>query len=73
MFGHERRIPPIPAVRKKWITQERLSMAQHKITAEKSKIVDAYHSLGSENFADFSFAMNKALCYSSSALKHEHP
>ncbi len=53
----------------KWLTEKRLNLAHHKLTAEKQKITDVYHSVGFENLSHFSFAFKKAFGYSPSTLK----
>lgn len=53
----------------KWLTEKRLNLAHHKLTAEKQKITDVYHSVGFENLSHFSFAFKKAFGYSPSSIK----
>lgn len=52
----------------KWLTEKRLNLAYHKLTAEKQKITDVYHSVGFENLSHFSFAFKKAFGYSPSNI-----
>lgn len=52
----------------KWLTEKRLNLAHHKLTAQKQKITDVYHSVGFENLSHFSFAFKKAFGYSPSTL-----
>lgn len=52
----------------KWLTEKRLNLAHHKLTAEKKKITDVYHSVGFENLSHFSFAFKKTFGYSPSTL-----
>ncbi len=54
----------------KWLTEKRLNLAHHKITAENQKITDVYHSVGFENLSHFSFAFKKAFGYSPSTIKN---
>ena len=53
----------------KWLTEKRLNLAHHKLTAEKQKIIDVYHSVGFENLSHFSFAFKKAFGYNPSTIK----
>ena len=53
----------------KWLTEKRLNLAYHKLTAEKQRITDVYHSVGFENLSHFSFAFKKAFGYSPSNIK----
>lgn len=53
----------------KWLTEKRLQLAHHKLTAEAQKVTDVYHSVGFENLSHFSFAFKKAFGYSPSTLK----
>lgn len=53
----------------KWLTEKRLNLAHHKLTAEKQRITDVYHSVGFENLSHFSFAFKKAFGYSPSSIK----
>lgn len=53
----------------KWLTKKRLNLAHYKLTAEKQKINDVYHSVGFENLSHFSFAFKKAFGYSPSRIK----
>lgn len=53
----------------KWLTEKRLNLAHHKLTAENQKITDVYHSVGFENLSHFSFAFKKAFGYSPSTVK----
>ncbi|MEM8892647.1 MAG: AraC family transcriptional regulator [Bacteroidota bacterium] len=53
----------------KWLTEKRLNLAHHKLTAEKQKITDVYHSVGFENLSHFSFAFKKAFGYSPSTVR----
>lgn len=55
----------------KWLTEKRLNLAHHKLTAEKQKVTDVYHSVGFENLSHFSFAFKKAFGYSPSTLKSD--
>ncbi|MEL6674953.1 MAG: AraC family transcriptional regulator [Bacteroidota bacterium] len=52
----------------KWLTEKRLMLAHHKLTAEKQRITDVYHAVGFENLSHFSFAFKKAFGYSPSAV-----
>ena len=52
----------------KWLTEKRLNLAHHKLTAEKQRITDVYHSVGFENLSHFSFAFKKAFGYSPSSI-----
>ena len=54
----------------KWLTERRLILAHHKLTVEKQKTTDVYHSVGFENLSHFSFAFKKAFGYSPSTLTH---
>lgn len=53
----------------KWLTEKRLNLAHHKLTAEKQKITEVYHSVGFENLSHFSFAFKKAFGYSPSTIR----
>jgi len=53
----------------KWLTEKRLELAHYKLTAEKQKITDVYHSVGFENLSHFSFAFKKAFGYNPSSIK----
>ncbi len=53
----------------KWLTEKRLNLAHHKLTAEKQNITDVYHAVGFENLSHFSFAFKKAFGYSPSTIK----
>ncbi|MEM7039899.1 MAG: AraC family transcriptional regulator, partial [Bacteroidota bacterium] len=44
----------------KWLTEKRLNLAHYKLTSEKQKITEVYHSVGFENLSHFSFAFKKA-------------
>jgi len=52
----------------KWLTEKRLNLVHHKLTAEKQKTTDVYHSVGFENLSHFSFAFKKAYGYSPSSI-----
>ena len=52
----------------KWLTEQRLDLAHHKLTTEKQKTTDVYLSAGFENLSHFSFAFKKAFGYSPSSL-----
>lgn len=52
----------------KWLTEKRLNLAHHKLSAEKQKTTDVYLSVGFENLSHFSFAFKKAFGYSPSAV-----
>ncbi|MEO0470428.1 MAG: AraC family transcriptional regulator [Bacteroidota bacterium] len=54
---------------RKWLTEKRLNLAHHKLTAEKQRINDVYHSVGFENLSHFSFAFKKAFGYSPSTIR----
>ena len=54
----------------KWLTEKRLNLAHHKLTAEKQKITDVYHSVGFENLSHFSYAFKKAFGYSPSSINN---
>ena len=56
----------------KWLTEKRLQLAYHKLSMEKQKITDVYHSVGFENLSHFSFAFKKAFGHSPSSLNHHH-
>ena len=56
----------------KWLTEKRLQLAYHKLSMEKQKITDVYHSVGFENLSHFSFAFKKAFGHSPSSLNHNH-
>lgn len=56
----------------KWLTEKRLHLAHHKLTAEKQKITDVYHAVGFENLSHFSFAFKKAFGYPPSNIGVEH-
>ena len=53
----------------KWLTEKRLNLAHYKLTTEKQKVIDVYHSVGFENLSHFSFAFKKAFGYSPSSIK----
>ena len=53
----------------KWLMEKRLNLAHHKLTVEKQKIIDVYHSVGFENLSHFSFAFKKAFGYNPSSIK----
>ena len=53
----------------KWLTEKRLNLAHHKLTAEERKVTEVYHSVGFENLSHFSFAFKKAFGYSPSTIK----
>ena len=53
----------------KWLTEKRLNLAHHKLTVEKQKITDVYHSVGFENLSHFSFAFKKAFGYNPSTIR----
>ncbi len=55
----------------KWLTEKRLNLAHYKLTTEKQKITDVYHSVGFENLSHFSFAFKKAFGYSPSAITNK--
>ena len=57
----------------KWLTEKRLNLAHHKLTAEKQKTSDVYLSAGFENLSHFSFAFKKAFGYSPSTLANHQP
>lgn len=57
----------------KWLTEKRLQLAYHKLSMEKQKISDVYHSVGFENLSHFSFAFKKAFGHSPSTLNHNPP
>lgn len=48
----------------KWLTEKRLNLAHHKLTAEKQKATEVYLSTGFENLSHFSFAFKKMFGYS---------
>ncbi len=52
----------------KWLTEKRLNLAHHKLSAEKQKASDIYLSVGFENLSHFSFAFKKAFGYSPSSI-----
>lgn len=52
----------------KWLTEKRLNLAHYKLTTERQKVNDVYHSVGFENLSHFSFAFKKAFGYSPSNL-----
>ena len=52
----------------KWLTEKRLDLAHHKLTAENQKTTDVYLSAGFENLSHFSFAFKKAFGYSPSSI-----
>lgn len=52
----------------KWLTEKRLYLAHQKLTGEKQKATDVYHSVGFENLSHFSFAFKKEFGYSPSTL-----
>ncbi|MBX2877426.1 MAG: AraC family transcriptional regulator [Saprospiraceae bacterium] len=52
----------------KWLTEKRLLLAHHKLTAERQKTTEVYHLVGFKNLSHFSFAFKKAFGYSPSAL-----
>ncbi len=52
----------------KWLTEKRLNLAHHKLTTEKQRITEVYHSVGFENLSHFSYAFKKAFGYSPSSL-----
>lgn len=52
----------------KWLTEKRLHLAHHKLTAEKQKTSDVYLSVGFENLSHFSFAFKKAFGYTPSSI-----
>ncbi len=54
----------------KWLTEKRLHLAHHKLTVEKQKITDVYHSVGFENLSHFSFAFKKVFGYSPSTINN---
>lgn len=56
----------------KWLTEKRLQLAYHKLSMEKQKVTDVYHSVGFENLSHFSFAFKKEFGYSPSTLNHNH-
>ena len=57
----------------KWLTEKRLDLAHHKLTAEKQKATDVYLSAGFENLSHFSFAFKKAFGYSPSSInRNQH-
>jgi len=53
----------------KWLTEQRLNLAHHKLAAENQKTSEVYHSVGFENLSHFSFAFKKAFGYSPSNIK----
>ena len=53
----------------RWLTEKRLNLAYHKLTTEKQRITDVYHSVGFENLSHFSFAFKKAFGYSPSSIR----
>lgn len=57
----------------KWLTEKRLNLAYYKLTAEKQKTSDVYHSVGFENLSHFSFAFKKAFGHSPSTVRSNHP
>ena len=52
----------------KWLTEKRLHLAHHKLTAGKQKITEVYHAVGFENLSHVSFAFKKAFGYSPSTI-----
>lgn len=52
----------------KWLTEKRLNLAHHKLTVEKQRVTDVYHSVGFENLSHFSFAFKKAFGYNPSSI-----
>jgi AraC-like DNA-binding protein len=52
----------------KWLTEKRLNLAHHKLSAQKQRATDVYLSAGFENLSHFSFAFKKAFGYSPSAV-----
>ena len=56
----------------KWLTEKRLNLAYHKLTAENQRATDVYLASGFENLSHFSFAFKKAFGYSPSAIKDHH-
>lgn len=56
----------------KWLTEKRLQLAYHKLTAEKQKATDVYLSAGFENLSHFSFAFKKTFGYSPSSISRNH-
>ena len=52
----------------RWLTQQRLNLAHHKLTIEKQKTSEVYHAVGFENLSHFSFAFKKAFGYNPSTL-----
>ncbi len=53
----------------KWLTEKRLHLAHYKLTNEKQKVTEVYHSVGFENLSHFSYAFKKAYGYSPSNIK----
>ncbi len=52
----------------KWLTKKRLDLAYQKLSTEKQKATEVYHSVGFENLSHFSFAFKKQFGYSPSTL-----
>jgi len=52
----------------KWLTQKRLELAHHQLTAQKRKAADIYLEVGFENLSHFSYAFKKQFGYPPSLL-----
>ncbi len=56
----------------KWLMEKRLNLAHHKLSTEKQKVTEVYHSVGFENLSHFSFAFKKAFGYSPSSIDNNN-